>query len=414
VPGPLAGLLGGSGRPLPAQERDYFETRFGHDFGRVRVHTDARAARSAEALNARAYTSGNDVVFGPGQYSPESGEGRRLLAHELTHVVQQARGAAPLIQRQLKVTGAKADIKAMLTLLGTASGLTLTHDPKTRLVSWAAAKTKAKTISPELAATLKTIIDDPKKDAELNLGRKQEGVSFGQFPPDLTNPIQEIRIDQMLALEKGAPGAGAAKLGHEISENYTGHGLATYDWGTAFELSHMEGLRVENAVEKELGHPGERRNTFKVLSKKGKKNILTEIEDRSQYFLVFEQDFDAGTGAVLNPRRVPRLKVAAHTIDGFSAGSTDIPKGQEKNLQALADDMKKNPTASALAEGFASAARTGADNENLARKWAELVQDKTIKAVGDVINTSWRRFTLQGSFAKGRNQVVVTLERPDL
>jgi hypothetical protein len=68
------------------------EERFGEDFGHVRVHTDARAADSAEAVAARAYTVGRDVVFGAGRYAPETGEGQRLLAHELAHVVQQGRG----------------------------------------------------------------------------------------------------------------------------------------------------------------------------------------------------------------------------------------------------------------------------------------------------------------------------------
>ena len=65
------------------------EPRFGHDFSGVRVHTDARAAESAWSVNALAYTVGRDVVFGTGQYAPGTSGGRRLLAHELTHVVQQ-------------------------------------------------------------------------------------------------------------------------------------------------------------------------------------------------------------------------------------------------------------------------------------------------------------------------------------
>jgi hypothetical protein len=72
------------------------EARFGHDFSGVRVHADPRAAQSAEDMNARAYTSGQNVVFGPGQLAPETHEGRRLLAHELTHVVQQEGGHGSL------------------------------------------------------------------------------------------------------------------------------------------------------------------------------------------------------------------------------------------------------------------------------------------------------------------------------
>jgi len=69
------------------------EPRFGHDFSDVRIHTDARAAESARAINALAYTVGRDVVFSAGQFAPNSGEGRKLIAHELTHVVQQQHAA---------------------------------------------------------------------------------------------------------------------------------------------------------------------------------------------------------------------------------------------------------------------------------------------------------------------------------
>jgi hypothetical protein len=77
------------GRPLEAATRDAMEQSFGHDFGRVRVHTDARADASARAVSALAYTVGTDIVFAAGRYSPGTGAGRALLAHELTHVVQQ-------------------------------------------------------------------------------------------------------------------------------------------------------------------------------------------------------------------------------------------------------------------------------------------------------------------------------------
>ena len=79
----------GGGQPLPGSTRAFFEPRFGQDFSQVRVHADTQAAESARALNARAYTVGGGVVFGRGQYALEKSEGRRLLAHELTHVVQQ-------------------------------------------------------------------------------------------------------------------------------------------------------------------------------------------------------------------------------------------------------------------------------------------------------------------------------------
>jgi hypothetical protein len=89
VPSLVGEVLQTSGRPLDAETRVFMEPRFGHDFGQVRVHTDERAAESADAVSALAYTVGQDVVFGQGQYAPTTGEGQRLIAHELTHVVQQ-------------------------------------------------------------------------------------------------------------------------------------------------------------------------------------------------------------------------------------------------------------------------------------------------------------------------------------
>ena len=87
-------VINSSGEPLDGTTRAFMEPRFGHDFRNVRVHTDARAAESAGALNANAYTVGNHVVFGNGNYLPGTSTGQQLLAHELTHVVQQSAGAS--------------------------------------------------------------------------------------------------------------------------------------------------------------------------------------------------------------------------------------------------------------------------------------------------------------------------------
>ncbi len=91
---------GGAGRPLAPGVRAFMESRLGHDFGRVRIHADAGAAQAARAIDARAYAAGHDIVFAAGQYAPETVAGRGLLAHELTHVVQQSRGGGALPQRK--------------------------------------------------------------------------------------------------------------------------------------------------------------------------------------------------------------------------------------------------------------------------------------------------------------------------
>lgn len=86
----------GPGQPLPESERAFFEPRFGHNLSQVRIHTDEPAIKSADALNASAYVMGSHVVFGQGQYQPGSASGRQLLAHELTHVLQQSKNGDPL------------------------------------------------------------------------------------------------------------------------------------------------------------------------------------------------------------------------------------------------------------------------------------------------------------------------------
>src|ERR1043166_430673 len=107
VPPIVHELLRSPGQPLDIETRAFFEQRFGHDFSEVRVHTDARAAESAEAVDALAYTVGRHIAFGSGQYAPGSSAARRLLAHELTHVVQQSQ-SAPGSNWRLKLSGASA------------------------------------------------------------------------------------------------------------------------------------------------------------------------------------------------------------------------------------------------------------------------------------------------------------------
>ncbi len=94
VPAVVHDVLRAPGQPLADAVREPMEERFGRDFGSVRVHTDTRAAESAAVVRARAYTAGPHIVFNAGRYQPGSAAGRRLLAHELTHVVQQG-GRAP-------------------------------------------------------------------------------------------------------------------------------------------------------------------------------------------------------------------------------------------------------------------------------------------------------------------------------
>jgi hypothetical protein len=103
--GLVQNVLRSPSRVLDVTVRDEMGSRFGYDFSRVRIHADAEAAQSAHALHALAYTFGRDIVFGANQYAPKTSEGRQLLAHELTHVVQQAPVADSAMPSLISVRG---------------------------------------------------------------------------------------------------------------------------------------------------------------------------------------------------------------------------------------------------------------------------------------------------------------------
>lgn len=96
-------VINSTGQSLDAGTKNFMESRFGYDFGSVQVHNDRLAHQSSDELNALAYTHGSHIVFGNGQYQPGTNSGRQLLAHELTHVVQQASGTNFLIEKKIAV-----------------------------------------------------------------------------------------------------------------------------------------------------------------------------------------------------------------------------------------------------------------------------------------------------------------------
>lgn len=115
VPPIVKDVLNSPGQPLDETTRAFMEPRFDHDFSNVRVHTDARAGQSAEAVNAQAYTVGSDVVFAPGQFQPATESGSAVLAHELSHVVQQQNvsgHSANLISHPSDSSEREADVAA--------------------------------------------------------------------------------------------------------------------------------------------------------------------------------------------------------------------------------------------------------------------------------------------------------------
>jgi hypothetical protein len=145
-PAPLAppivhNVLQQPGAPLDESTRAFFEPRFGRDLNHVRVHADAYAQESARAVNALAYTVGPNIAFASGQYAPYVSEGRRLIAHELTHVVQQELGGPrPDARHEGEATNAAQTISAgrkAVISVGSAIGLARVQDPALSVaLSW--------------------------------------------------------------------------------------------------------------------------------------------------------------------------------------------------------------------------------------------------------------------------------------
>lgn len=142
----VRGLRGG-GKPLPASERAFFEPRFGRSFENVRIHDGQTADRASRQISARAFTLGGDIAFSRGQYRPGTSEGRRLLAHELTHTIQQggggeqARRAPDRVQRSrvtISTTGCSnnADIRKIAE--GIAGGRAMTQTAQAWFLSTSA------------------------------------------------------------------------------------------------------------------------------------------------------------------------------------------------------------------------------------------------------------------------------------
>ncbi len=131
VPPIVHEVLRSSGQPLDASTRAFMEPRFGHDFGKVRVHADAKAAESARAVNSLGYTVGRDLVFGKGQYMPQAKSGQRLLAHELTHVLQQSATSFSSPSKLLKISDLNK--KGELEAEAIVSSIAERHDPKSQI-----------------------------------------------------------------------------------------------------------------------------------------------------------------------------------------------------------------------------------------------------------------------------------------
>jgi outer membrane protein OmpA-like peptidoglycan-associated protein len=405
APNSVDRVLANSGRPLEPELRQDMEHRFGYDFSRVRVHSGAAAEQSAREVSAHAYTVGHNIVFGAGQFAPGTHEGRRLVAHELTHVVQQsnskgipashnhgrhsmpaiASSASQQVQRRLIVSGGnEARVIEYLNLVGTAAGLRLNWtfgQPRVTV----GGNLPGPVPSSEGRANILRVINHPTQHAELHIGTNQPRVAVGAFPA-APSRIQNIDIDDIRNLNVSLPGQGTAKAFHEMMENFNAHGIG---FGN-FPASHAVGVEAESNVLEDQGIVGRRLGggipSTVIPAPAGQPvgpNITyrRQLQNFTHYFLEMIQRVTTGSptgpGAdfeVVSARRIPKIQVSQRTIDGFASGGAAIPPAGNVTLATALADLNGNPNSTLLIEGFADSVGSGTANRELSRNRAAAAQ----------------------------------------
>jgi hypothetical protein len=265
------------GVPLSNAMRSYFEPRFGHDFSQVRVHTDGEAANAARAIQAHAYTLGRDIVFASGAYAPGTIAGRRLLAHELTHVVQQG-GRAEGVQRKLNVDAKASDDPktAVSTIVPLVTALCPDFEIVRDGLVWPKSGTDSRSYNFKKVATgkqqvgcccLSTLAAAPddwriivtSKDAPATDLEKREvrmTPTSGAGAPDFRywtgGPTEAMK--QLTSAEA----FGHELCGHGALRQIKAHPSSAVTGDRPFSDVHDPTVRIQNLLAKEMGAPGDR------------------------------------------------------------------------------------------------------------------------------------------------------------
>jgi len=216
---------GAGGEPLPQETRETMEARFGADFSDVRIHADQTAAESAAALDASAYTSGRDIYFAPGKYAPGKTEGTRLLAHELTHVVQQSGGSQAPMEDGLKTDAESEAVRASnRAVAGGPVNLALSALPAGGVArsptDWRKDVADAKTAkdADAMAKLVETALAAIKK--KVIVAKTSPG---SNIDPKDYHPLPEINFDINLNSKNSKPlssGVKAVAATHSLGANY--------------------------------------------------------------------------------------------------------------------------------------------------------------------------------------------------
>jgi outer membrane protein OmpA-like peptidoglycan-associated protein len=467
------GVTGG-GSPLPHLDR--IQAAFGpeHDLSNVRAHLGGPAADASRAMGASAYTLGHDVAFGASPTLEEA-------AHEAAHVVQQRQAASPLgdrgpagarlesaadavsarvargepaapllgpaggpaagearsVQRRLLATeSTPGGIGRFRAMAEPASGLRLLWDPGSHAVN-PVGSGPAPATSPAFEHHLTTIMSDPAQDAEVTFGEHQSGpgaggptgVLGGLFPQptDLTGSrVQLIDMDDLEAMERGAPGQGVASLAHELVENYSAHAFVPTPGVDRFPLAHQVASEAESDVAEDLVGPG--RFVAQAISVLSPTHVIA-AKDFENYYVVLDINRAPSSppdAQVTSARNAPRVRLSFNTVDSYVTGSDTPPAAAAAVFASVGATLAANPTATVRIEGFTDNVGAPADNIGLGERRAENAKTAMVAAFAAALGPAGdlrlyatgigaSRFVATNATEAGRaanRRIEITVDRP--
>jgi outer membrane protein OmpA-like peptidoglycan-associated protein len=341
--------------------------------------------------------------------------GNQAVARRLTR-------SRPVVARQLIASGTQADFDRFRALVEPAIGLQLGRDGATNAVTPIATLADPAT-SPALTAILTGIMNDATQNAEVHFGEHQARVAVGAFPQpsDMTGSReQRIDLDDVEAIEAGAPGNGVAKLAHEINENYVAHANAPAPGVDRFGPAHEAGVAAESAVAQDLVGPGSRVADRDAPGANA--NEFFRNQDFEEYILVFKLTRSGTDFTVSEARRAAPVIVNTYTIDHFVTGSDAVPAAGNAAITAASADLAAHTSATCFVEGFTDNVGASTVNSPLSERRARAVRERI---VGTGIAVGRGSFALFGrgatSFVAGnateeeraRNRrVVITVREP--
>jgi outer membrane protein OmpA-like peptidoglycan-associated protein len=335
------------------------------DFSAVRLHADRHAASAARRLHSRAFTIGEHIYADPAAIPAGEPERDRLIAHELAHVAQQRTIGRRLIQPYLIATGDYDEIRRFFRLAEAAMGERLLLDPANHRVTAISCLDMPRR-SPAFADAMHQIMDRTNRNAEARFGAGQRDINVAGFPSPANRSgsrAQTIDMDDVEAIEAGAPGSGLAMLAHELTENFAAHPTAPATGMGSYDDAHEVAMTAESNVAEELVGPGRRvaQATFRAFNRS---SIAFDYEN---YFVVINSIRNPRSGSwdVTSSARQPRRNLIARVIDHYDPGSPVMPPAGAAVVAEVARAVAGGYLATVHVTGFTDNVEAPATTQDL-------------------------------------------------